>query len=597
MIRYNEFIKYLLKDFTKRCLLNLDIIRMEIIMKRTEKYTIGMDYGTLSGRGVLVRCSDGRIMSTGVKAYTHDLIKDYLPDEDKKIPLPPEWCLQHPQDYLEVLEEVIVQLLKIGQINKEDIIGIGIDFTACTILPIDRDGIPLCMKGEFKNRRNAYVKLWKHHGAQKQADKINALLEKWKIQDTPRFGGKISPELMVPKVLELLEEDPEIYDAASQILEAGDWITRVLTGSLQRSCSMAGYKMWWNHDEGYPDYEFFKSLNPKMEYFTDEKLPGSICRMGDRIGILNQEWSERLGLQEGIAVAPAIIDSHAGFPGSGITGCGQMMMVLGTSGVMLTLSDKPYSAKGICGGVRDGIVRNYYALESGLAAVGDLLSWFVEYFVPMSYYKEAEIHNMNIHTLLSRKASMIGIGESGLLSLDWWNGNKTPFVDANLMGTIIGMTLNTRPEEIYRSLIEATAFGTRMIKELFEENGKRIREVIASGGIASKNSVIMQIYADVLGVDIKIAACDQAAALGSSIYAALAAGAENGGYDEYKEAVEGMTFMTDDEYTFHTKNKEKYDRLYQIYKRYSDTMGSKDREILQALYRLKITKGEGVKPG
>lgn len=558
-------------------------------MVKNDKYTIGLDFGTLSGRGVLVRCSDGCMIAGAVKEYTHGVIEQVLPDG--VTPLPPEWCLQYPPDYREVLESVIPKLLRQSRVDKKDIIGIGIDFTSCTLLPVDGEGTPLCEKKEFRNRRNAYVKLWKHHGAQRQADRINSLLEKQNMQNDPRFGGKVSPELMLPKVLEMLEEDPEIYAQAAEILEAGDWLTRILTGSHQRSCSMAGYKMWWNYEKGYPEPEFFQALHPGLTGFTEEKLPGSICGMGGRIGSLSQEWAQRLGLEAGTAVAPAIIDSHAGFPGSGITGEGQMMLVVGTSSVMLTLSQTPYSEKGICGGVRDGIVPGSYALESGLAAVGDLFAWFVENSVPMSYDKEAEERNMDIHTLLCEKAERLAPGESGLLALDWWNGNKTPYVDAGLQGGIIGMTLHTKPEEIYRALIEATAFGTRMIKELFEKGGADIREVIASGGIAVKNPLLMQIYADVLGVTIQVAPCDQAAALGSSIYAALAAGKVNGGYDSYREAVTGMCGKSKQSYHCSPDNQKAYDRLYTVYREYGGILGRRDRDVLRQLYGLKTTKG------
>lgn len=550
-------------------------------------YTIGIDYGTLSGRGVLVRCSDGKIISSAVKEYAHGVIENVLPN--KEVKLSPGWCLQHPQDYLDVLVEVIPQMILESKISKEDIIGIGVDFTSCTILPVDIKGEPLCMKEEFLDRRNAYVKLWKHHGAQKQSDKINGLLEEWDLMDDPRFGGKISSELMVPKVMEILEEDPEIYNQAAEIIEAGDWITKVLTGSSKRSCSMAGYKAWWNIESGYPDKSFFRALDERMENFVEDKLQDDICKMGDTIGVLSRAWAEQLGLREGIAVAPAIIDSHAGFPGSGISNAKQMMMVLGTSSVLIALSEKPYSGHGVCGGVKDGIVPGYYALESGLASVGDLFGWFVENQVPVSYYEEAESLQIDIHTLLCKKAEKLEIGESGLIALDWWNGNKTPFVDSNLTGVLIGMSLNTRPEEIYRALIEATAFGTRVIKETFEENGIKIDEIIASGGISYKNPLAMQIYADVLGIDIRLAASDQAGALGSAIYASLAAGEENGGHGSYKEAVECMANIKKMKYSFDINNKEAYDKLYRIYKELSDVMGQEEKGLLQDLYDIKST--------
>lgn len=551
-----------------------------------ETYTIGMDYGTLSGRGVLVRCWDGKVLASAVKEYVHGVMDDYIPGQ--KEPLPPDWCLQNPMDYLDVLEEVIPRLLRESSVDKRKIQGIGIDFTACTVLPVDTKGVPLCMDARFQKRRNAYVKLWKHHGAQPQADKVNALLEEKNLLKNPVFGGKISPELMTPKVLEMIDEDYELYMCADEILEAGDWLTRTLTGSHKRSCSMAGYKMWWNGEKGYPDSAFFKALDERMERFPVEKLPGQVCGIGEKIGSLSAVWAERLGLEAGIAVAPTVIDSHAGFPGSGIYKMGQMMMVLGTSSVVLSLSKTPYSQKGIYGGIKDCIVPGYYAWESGLAAVGDLFGWFVENLVPIRYYKEAETKNVDIHSLLSEKASRLEPGESGLLALDWWNGNKTPHVDGNLNGVLLGLTLHTKPEEIYRALMEATAFGTRAIVELFREGGACIDQVVASGGITSKNKLMMQIYADVLGMDIKIAASDQTAALGSAIYAALAVGGQKGGYDSYEEAVTHMSRVKEQGFYSNRERKQKYDELYAVYKNSSMLLGDDRRDLLKELYDMKM---------
>lgn len=553
-----------------------------------DKYTIGLDFGTLSGRGVLVRCRDGRVAASAAGEYAHGVMDTYL--ADSKILLPPNWCLQHPGDYLEVLEQVVGGLLRNGGVDKEDIIGIGVDFTASTVLPIDALGNPLCTKEEFCRRRNAYVKLWKHHGAQAQANAVYELLVQRGEADSPRFGGAVSPELMVPKVLEMIQEDPEVYDSAAEMIEAGDWISRTLTGSNSRSCSMAGYKAWWSQQEGYPGEDFFSALSPGMKRFVPEKLPGHVCGVGQAVGTLSYAWAERLGLKQGIPLAAAVIDSHAGVPGSGVSHKSQVMLVLGTSSVLIALSDKPYSEKGVCGGVRDAIVPGYFALESGLAAVGDLFSWFADCFVPAGYYEEAAKRNVDIYTLLNHKAAEFGAGGSGLLALDWWNGNKTPFVDGTLTGSIVGMTLNTKPEQVYRALIEATAFGTRKILELYTECGVQVKEIIASGGIASKNPLLMQIYADVLGVDIRVAQSDQAAALGSAIYASLAAGAENGGYGSYQEAVESMTQAGQKVYQCNLRIKKQYDALYHIYLDYSSMMGSKERHILAELNALKFSK-------
>lgn len=550
-----------------------------------DKYTIGLDYGTLSGRGVLVRCRDGKVLASALKEYSHGVMDQFLPDGIT--PLPDAWCLEYPRDYLEVLDEVVPALLREGKIGKEDIIGIGIDFTACTMLPIDENGVPLCEKPGFAHRRNAYAKLWKHHGAQKQADRVNLLLETMGLEDSPRFGGKISPELLIPKVMEILEEDPQVYRCADELLEAGDWLTRVLTGSNKRSCSMAGYKAWWNSQDGYVDREFLRKLDPQLENFVQDKTPGEICGVGEPVGYLTKEWAQRLGLAPGIAVAPSIIDSHAGVPGSCLCDKKQMMMVLGTSSVMVALSENPYSEKGVCGGVKDAIVPGYYALESGLASVGDLFGWFVDRLIPEEYAQEAQSKGSSVHTLLSNKAEMLAPGQSGVLALDWWNGNKTPFVDGSLTGILFGLTLNTKPEEIYRALIEATAFGTKRIVDLYEKSGIQIEEVIASGGISMKNGMLMQIYADVLGKKIKLAASDQAAALGSAVYAALAAGEKEGGYDSYWTAVSRMSSVKEQVYVPNKESMEKYEKLYHIYCKLSDIMGADSRSLLKELRSMK----------
>lgn len=544
-------------------------------------YTIGMDYGTLSCRGVLVDCDNGNILASAEKKYSHGVMDRELCDSHEILPI--EWALEHPMDYIEALDEIIPLIIKKSGIDSNQIIGIGIDFTSCTMMPIDENAVPLCMKKEYAGRRNAYVKLWKHHGAQKYADQINDYLNEHDLTATPRFGGKVSSELLLPKTMELLTEDPEIYTSADEILEAGDWLTRLLTGKNTRSCSMAGYKAWWNDEDGYPENEFYVEIDPQLDLFVEKKMPGRIVRVGEKAGVLTEEWAKRLGLPAGIAVAPTIIDSHAGVPGSCVCTDEQMLLVLGTSSVMLALSKLPYSEHGILGGVRDAVVPGYYALESGLASVGDLFGWFIENMVPESYGREAYERNIGIHELLCQKASSLRPGQSGLLALDWWNGNKTPFVDGELKGVLIGMSLNTKPEEIYRSLIEATAYGTRQILELYEKNEIVVDEIICSGGIALKNPMLMQIYADVLGKHLKVADSDQAAALGSAIYAALSAGKKNGGYDIYQEAVQRMSKVKDLIYSPDNKNHKIYNKLYSVYKNYSKIMGKTNRDIIRSL--------------
>ncbi|MDO4632724.1 MAG: ribulokinase [Eubacteriales bacterium] len=550
----------------------------------SEKYVIGVDYGTLSGRGVLVRCSDGKVLAAKAEEYRHGVMDRFLPDGTTA--LPDAWALQYPADYLEVLEHVIPELLRESRIAKTEIVGMGFDFTSCTMLPIDEDAVPLSEKEEFRDHRNAYAKLWKHHGAQRHADIVNRVLEESGMAGEARFGGRISSEVLIPKIMEILEEDPQVYEAADELLEAGDWVTRVLTGSHRRSCSMAGYKAWWDPKKGYLESSVMKKLAPGLEHVSAEKMPGEICAIGEAVGRLSEVWAEKLGLQEGMVIAPTIIDSHAGVPGGCLSNDRQAMMVLGTSSVVLALSRKPFSEKGVCGGVRDAIVPGYYALESGLACVGDLFGWFVDRFVPADYAKQAETRGISVHELLSEKAEMLQPGESGVMALDWWNGNKTPYVDGGLTGELIGMTLNTKPEEIYRALIEATAFGTRQIMELYEQGGVALEEIIASGGIAMKNPMLMQIYADVLGKTIRLAASDQAAALGSAIYASLSAGV----YDSYWDAVQNMSAVQEKTYVPNPENTETYQKLYEIYCDLGELMGeaeSRGRTLLAKLRSMK----------
>lgn len=548
-----------------------------------ETYTIGLDFGTLSGRGILVRCSDGEITAEAVKEYTHGVMTQVLPDGET--PLDKEWALEDPADYLEVLDTVIPALLKDTNVDPDQIIGIGIDFTSCTMLPVDAQGVPLCMKQEYRKRRNAYAKLWKHHGADRQAQKINEILTEQGLETDVRFGGRCSSELMFPKAMETYQEDPELYAAADEFLEAGDWLTRLLTGGNKRSCSMAGYKLWWNRKDGYPSEGFFSAADKKLGRFIPEKIRGELCPVGTSAGELTAEWADRLGLRTGIAVAPAVIDSHAGAPGSGVASPSAMMLVLGTSSVLVAMSDRPFSGNGVLGGVDSAVVPGYFAYESGLACVGDLFDWYIRNMLPAAYVKAAEESSRDVYSVLNEKAERLAPGQSGILALDWWNGNKTPFVDAGLSGAIFGMTLETRPEEIYRALIEATAFATRTIAELYKEHGVQAEEIVASGGIARKNAFLMQIYADILGMRIKVAGTAQTAALGAAIYAALAAGKENGGYDSYEKAVEHMVPDFIRVYEPDAVRQGEYNKLYKLFQNYSKILGSEYRDMQHELRR------------
>ncbi|MBY8913217.1 ribulokinase [Bacillus sp. YC2] len=547
-------------------------------------YTIGVDFGTLSGRAVLVNVRTGEETAAAVKEYTHAVIDHVLPKTGEK--LPRDWALQHPADYIEVMETAIPQLLQKTGVDPKEIIGIGIDFTACTILPVDEAGQPLCMKPEFEGEPHSYVKLWKHHAAQKYADRLNSIAAENSESFLERYGGKISSEWMIPKVMQIAEEAPHIYEASDRMVEAADWIVYQLCGSLKRSNCTAGYKAIWDEETGYPPDRFFEKLNPLMKTITRDKLSGTIYSVGEKAGELTEKMADLIGLLPGTAVAVANVDAHVSVPAVGITEPGKMLMIMGTSTCHVLLGEQVNIVPGMCGVVNNGILPGYAGYEAGQSCVGDHFDWFVKTCVPSGCLKEAEARKMGIHELLSEKADQLMPGESGLLALDWWNGNRSTLVDADLTGMMLGMTLHTKPEEIYRALVEATAYGTRMIIETFRENGVPVEELYAAGGIAEKNPFIMQIYADITNMEIKLSGSPQAPALGSAIFGALAAGKENGGFSSITEAAAHMGKLKEYSYTPNADRSEVYDSLYAEYKKLVQYFG-KENNVMKRLKTIK----------
>jgi L-ribulokinase len=551
----------------------------------SKKYTIGVDYGTQSGRAVLVEVATGKEVATAVKSYPHLVMDEYLPYE--KIKLEQDWALQHPQDYLDVLSETIPAVLKNSGIKPDDVIGIGIDFTACTILPTDSNGVPLCFYDEYKTNPHAYIKLWKHHAAQDEANKMNKIAEERGEEWLTLYGGKISSEWLVPKVWQILDEAPEIYEKADRFMEAGDWVIMRLTGKEARNSCTAGYKALWHKQNGYPSTDFFKALDPRLENLVDEKLSKDIYPIGAWAGEITQKASELTGLKVGTAVAVANVDAHVSVPAVGITEEGKMLMIMGTSTCHMLLGKEERVVPGMCGVVEDGILPGYFGYEAGQCCVGDHFEWFVENCVPERYEKEAEERSINLHTLLTEKAEKLAVGESGLIALDWWNGNRSVLVDGDLTGLIVGCTLLTKPEEMYRALIEATAYGTRVIIDAFEESGIPIKELYAAGGIAEKNKLMMQIYADVTNRIIRISASPQTPALGSAMFGALAAGKEIGGYDSIVEAAKYMSKVKEEYFKPIPENVEVYNKLYTEYKLLHDYFGTGANDVMKRLKKIK----------
>lgn len=547
------------------------------------KYTIGVDYGTLSGRAVLVNVKTGEEVASSVYEYPHGVMDSELPSGKK---LGKDWALEHPMDYLEVLYNTIPAVIKESGISGDDVIGIGTDFTACTIVACKKDGTPLCFFPEYKDEPHAYVKLWKHHAAQKYANKLNEIAEERNENWLLNYGGKISSEWAIPKIWQVLDEAPEIYDATDRYIEAADWIIWQLCGKETRNSCTAGYKEIWNKKNGFPSDDFFKALDPRLEHVVDDKLSRDITPLGQCAGYLTEEMAEKLGLNTNVAVAVGNVDAHVCVPAVGIDAPGKMLAIMGTSTCHIMMGEEEKQVPGMCGVVEDGVMPGYFGYEAGQSCVGDHFAWFIDNCLPKEYYDEAEKQGVNIHRFLRNKAEKLAPGQSGLLALDWWNGNRSVLVDVDLTGMILGMTLQTKPEEIYRALIEATAYGTRMIIETFRESGVAIDEFYASGGISQKDPMTMQIYADVINMPIKIAGSDQGPALGSAIFASVAAGAENGGYDSVYEAARVMGKVKDKIYYPVEENVKTYDKLFSEYRTLHDYFGRGDNDVMKRLKKI-----------
>jgi L-ribulokinase len=550
------------------------------------KYAIGVDFGTLSGRAVIVDVANGKELATAVHDYSNEVIDEFLPGTD--IRLDPDWALQDPNDYIEVFKNAIPAVLETSGVDPIDVIGVGIDFTACTMLPTKSDGIPLSFLPEWRDNPHAWVKLWKHHAAQPEANKLNEIARQsgfGAILD--RYGGKISSEWFFPKAWQILDEAPEVYAAADRLIEAADWVVWQLTGEETRNSCTAGYKAMWSKSEGFPPPAFFKALDPGLENIVDEKMKREIMPLGARAGGITSQAAGWTGLKEGTAVAVANVDAHVAVPAATVTDTARMVMIMGTSICHMVVGESEEIVPGMCGVVQDGILPDLPGFEAGQSCVGDHFQWFVENCVPESYENEARQKGLNIHELLEEKAAAQKPGESGLLALDWWNGNRSVLVDVDLTGMMLGMTLLTGPEEIYRALIEATAYGTRLIIETFNQNNVPIKELIATGGLPDRNKLLMQIYADVTGLPIYVPEATQIGALGSAMHGAVAAGAANGGYDSIVEASLKMARLRDESYQPNAENKALYDLLFKEYVTLHDYFGRGDNDVMKRLKELK----------
>ncbi|WP_207392774.1 ribulokinase [Aeromicrobium sp. IC_218] len=551
-----------------------------------DQHVVGVDYGTLSGRAVVVRVRDGAELGTAVHPYPHAVLEDALPAHLAGRPqrLAPAWALQVPEDYREVLRVAVPAAVAAAGIDPASVVGIATDFTACTMVPTRADGTPLNEVEGLADRPHAYVKLWKHHAAQGQADRINDLARERGESWLPRYGGLISSEWELAKGLQLLEEDPDLYERMDHWVEAADWIVWQLSGTYVRNACTAGYK--GNRQDGrYPSAEFLGRLAPGFDRFVADKLDHPIGELGAVAGRLTAQAAAWTGLPEGIAVAVGNVDAHVTAPAAQAVGPGQMVAIMGTSTCHVMNAEVLREVPGMCGVVDGGIVSGLWGYEAGQSGVGDIFAWFTQHAVPPAYVDAAAAAGESVHEHLTRLAAAQEVGEHGLVALDWHSGNRSVLVDHELSGLVMGLTLATRAEDVYRALLEATAFGTRVIVNAFRDSGVPVEEFIVAGGL-SRNELLMQIYADVTRLPISVIDSAQGPALGSAIHAAVAAGA----YPDVPTAAKQMgrvrrhVHMPDERRAGH------YDALFEEYQALHDHFG----RASGAMRRLQHVRREAV---
>ena len=541
------------------------------------KYAIGLDFGTNSCRSLIVNIENGREIASHVFNYPTGDAGVIIDKNDTNL------ARQNPADYIEGIEIIVKEAItkakkSISDFDAKDIISIGVDTTGSSPMPVDADGNPLCFKNEFKTNSASYVWLWKDHTSFEEAAEITKLASEIRPNYLSKIGGVYSSEWFWSKILHCKNTAPEVYNEAHSWIEICDWITGHLIGDInpntvKRSVCAAGHKAMYNDDwNGLPDSEFLNTLSPNFGDLRN-RLYDKAYSSETLAGYLSKDWAEKLGLTSKVAVAVGAFDAHMGAVGAGISE-GTLVKILGTStcDIMVTNSkQKINDIPGVCGIVRNSVIENYYGIEAGQSAVGDIFLWFVNNFVPEKYGSTLDEKFVN----LENEASKLLPGETGLLALDWNNGNRTVLVDVRLTGLILGQTLHTQPHEIYRTLIEATAFGALKIIDRIEDNEVRINDIVNCGGLAIKNKLLMQIYADVTNRPMKVSKSEQTPALGAAIFSTVAAGNNNGGYDKIDNAIKSMTGV-DKVYHPIQENVEVYKKLYTLYVQLHDSFGTKE---------------------
>jgi L-ribulokinase len=508
--------------------------------------------------------------------YPSAVIDSTLPSTGDR--LPPDWALQDPEDWVKVVEEAVPEVLQQAEVDPEQVVGLGVDFTSCTVLPVTSDGVPLCTLEEWRQRRHAWPKLWKHHAAQPIADRLNLVALERDESFLERYGGRISSEWYFPKLIEVWLEDREIYDECDAFIEATDWIVWWLTGVECRQTATAGFKAMWSPTEGLPATEYFEAAYPGFDK-PGEKLGDTFVPLGTKAGTLRKEVADKTGLPESVAVAVGNVDAWVSVPGVGVESPGRYVVVIGTSICDMIVHPDETRLPGITGVVKDGILPGMYGYEAGQAAVGDMLAWFVDRIA----------QDPGAYAQLEEAAERIGPGETGLVALDWWNGNRTILADADLTGAIFGLGLHTTREEIYRALLESIAFGSRRIMDNFEAHGLVLSEIVACGGIAERSPLMMQLLADTSGREVHVPEAKEIPARGAALFGAVAAGH----FEDITAAIEATRPRSVHTYRPDLEAKRTYDRVYEIYRTLYEMLGRSEVRLLHDLKRIRTTRAEG----
>jgi L-ribulokinase len=547
-------------------------------MSNDSALSIGIDYGTLSGRVLVLDLESGAELAGVDIPYAHGAIEDRLPDSDE--PLEPDWALQHPLDYVDVVERGVPEALARAGVEPGRVIGIGVDFTSCTVLPTSEDGTPLCVQEQWRRRPHAWPKLWKHHAAQSHADRLTELARERDESFLARYGGRISSEWYFPKLLQIYEQDRDVYDAAERFIEATDWIVWQLTGAECRCSCAASYKAFWSPDTGLPSAAYFDAVSNGFSG-SAAKLGTDFAPLGTCAGPLRSDLAERLGLRSDVAVAVGNVDSFVSVPGAGVERPGTFVTVVGTSICDMVVHPEEILLSGITGVVRDGILPGLYGYESGQPAVGDMLGWYVGNMLGAEDGDRDDRYDA-----LEGAAGELAAGATGLVALNWWNGNRSILADADLSGVIAGFTLSTTSAEVYRALLESIAFAARRIIDNFTDNGLTIDQLVACGGIAEKSPVLMQLFADISGRPVQVPGSSQIPARGAAMFGAVAAGSSGlhpDGFADIAAAVERLRPEIAHSYMPDASSAGVYDRVYEIYRGLHDTLGQTHVEWLHGL--------------